>query len=77
MRVCIHLQVAAIQAEVSRRLRECERDLAKAEPALEAATNALQTLNKVVFKNVKRRGKKNLYNLCKCTLYTLPFDYQV
>ncbi|XP_051721899.1 dynein axonemal heavy chain 11 [Ctenopharyngodon idella] len=46
-------KVAAIQAEVSRRLRECERDLAKAEPALEAATNALQTLNKINLTELK------------------------
>ncbi len=49
MRAFLHLQVAAMQAEVSRRLRECERDLAKAEPALDAATSALQTFNKVIF----------------------------
>lgn len=36
-----------MRAEVSRRLRDCECDLAKAEPALDAATSALQTLNKV------------------------------
>ncbi|XP_077065347.1 dynein axonemal heavy chain 11 [Siphateles boraxobius] len=46
-------KVAAMQAEVSRRLRECERDLAKAEPALEAATTALQTLNKVNLTELK------------------------
>ncbi|XP_043117616.1 dynein axonemal heavy chain 11 [Puntigrus tetrazona] len=46
-------KVAAIQAEVSRRLRECEHDLAKAEPALEAATAALQTLNKVNLTELK------------------------
>ncbi|KAL1259213.1 hypothetical protein QQF64_009790, partial [Cirrhinus molitorella] len=46
-------KVAAMQAEVSRRLRECERDLAKAEPALEAATAALQTLNKVNLTELK------------------------
>ncbi|XP_016337659.1 dynein heavy chain 11, axonemal [Sinocyclocheilus anshuiensis] len=46
-------KVAAMQAEVSRRLRDCERDLAKAEPALEAATAALQTLNKVNLTELK------------------------
>ncbi|KAI2655454.1 Dynein axonemal heavy chain 11 [Labeo rohita] len=46
-------KVAAMQVEVSRRLRECERDLAKAEPALEAATAALQTLNKVNLTELK------------------------
>lgn len=44
---CVSVQVAAIQAEVTLRQRDCERDLAKAEPALEAATAALDTLNKV------------------------------
>ncbi|KAJ6666585.1 hypothetical protein lerEdw1_020308 [Lerista edwardsae] len=39
-------KVAAIQAEVSRKQKECEDDLVKAEPALVAATAALNTLNK-------------------------------
>ncbi|XP_051576917.1 dynein axonemal heavy chain 11 [Myxocyprinus asiaticus] len=46
-------KVAAMQAEVSRRLRDCQSDLAKAEPALEAATAALQTLNKVNLTELK------------------------
>nr|XP_055065627.1 dynein axonemal heavy chain 11 isoform X2 [Misgurnus anguillicaudatus] len=46
-------KVAAMQAEVSRRLRDCESDLAKAEPALEAATAALQTLNKINLTELK------------------------
>ncbi|XP_009290539.2 dynein axonemal heavy chain 11 isoform X1 [Danio rerio] len=46
-------KVAAMQAEVSRRLKECEKDLAKAEPALDAATAALQTLNKVNLTELK------------------------
>lgn len=41
------LQVAVIQTEVSARQKECEDDLAKAEPLLTAATAALHTLNKV------------------------------
>lgn len=40
-------QVAVIQTEVSARQKECEDDLAKAEPLLTAATAALHTLNKV------------------------------
>lgn len=40
-------QVAVMQTEVSARQRECEDDLAKAEPLLTAATAALHTLNKV------------------------------
>ncbi|XP_066487525.1 dynein axonemal heavy chain 11 [Tiliqua scincoides] len=39
-------KVAAIQAEVSHKQKECEDDLVKAEPALVAATAALNTLNK-------------------------------
>ncbi|KAA0703060.1 Dynein beta chain, ciliary [Triplophysa tibetana] len=46
-------KVAAMRAEVSRRLRDCECDLAKAEPALDAATAALQTLNKVNLTELK------------------------
>lgn len=45
---CCFVQVAAIQAEVSVRQRDCENDLAKAEPSLTAATAALHTLNKVL-----------------------------
>ncbi|MGH0148390.1 UNVERIFIED_CONTAM: hypothetical protein FKN15_039512 [Acipenser sinensis] len=40
-------KVAAIQAEVSAKQKDCEDDLSKAEPALVAATAALNTLNKV------------------------------
>ena len=36
-----------INEEVSKKQRDCERDLAKAEPALQAAVDALNTLNKV------------------------------
>ena len=39
--------MTAIQTEVSQKQRECEADLLKAEPALEAATAALNTLNRV------------------------------
>ncbi|KAJ8290699.1 hypothetical protein GJAV_G00016460 [Gymnothorax javanicus] len=46
-------KVSAIQAEVSMKQRECETDLAKAEPALEAATAALDTLNKVNLTELK------------------------
>lgn len=44
--VCF-VQVAVIQAEVLVKQKECEDDLAKAEPLLTAATAALYTLNKV------------------------------
>lgn len=40
-------RVAIIEAEVAKRRKECEEDLVKAEPALEAAKEALNTLNKV------------------------------
>ncbi|ETE63288.1 Dynein heavy chain 11, axonemal, partial [Ophiophagus hannah] len=47
------IQVVAIQAEVSRRQKECEDDLMKAEPALVAASAALNTLNKVNLSELK------------------------
>lgn len=40
-------KVAIIEAEVAKRRKECEEDLVKAEPALVAAKEALNTLNKV------------------------------
>ncbi|XP_066570660.1 dynein axonemal heavy chain 11 [Amia ocellicauda] len=46
-------KVAAIQAEVSVKQKDCETDLAKAEPALVAATSALNTLNKVNLTELK------------------------
>ncbi|XP_071071224.1 dynein axonemal heavy chain 11 [Dasypus novemcinctus] len=46
-------KVAAIQTEVSQKQRECEADLAKAEPALVAATAALDTLNRVNLTELK------------------------
>lgn len=41
-------KVACIAVEVSQKQRDCEEDLAKAEPALVAAQEALNTLNKVM-----------------------------
>ncbi|KAG8139083.1 hypothetical protein E2320_001864 [Naja naja] len=46
-------KVVAIQVEVSRRQKECEDDLMKAEPALVAASAALNTLNKVNLSELK------------------------
>ncbi|XP_074840744.1 dynein axonemal heavy chain 11 isoform X2 [Carettochelys insculpta] len=46
-------KIATIQAEVTLRQRECEHDLVKAEPALVAATAALDTLNKVNLTELK------------------------
>uniref|UniRef100_A0A3P8TGW6 Dynein, axonemal, heavy polypeptide 9 like n=1 Tax=Amphiprion percula TaxID=161767 RepID=A0A3P8TGW6_AMPPE len=40
-------RVAAIQAEVTKQQQETEEDLAKAEPALQAANTALNTLNRL------------------------------
>nr|XP_054595116.1 dynein axonemal heavy chain 11 [Nothobranchius furzeri] len=40
-------KVAAIQAEVTKQQQETENDLAKAEPALQAANTALNTLNRL------------------------------
>lgn len=40
-------KVAAIAVVVTGKQRDCEKDLAKAEPALIAAQEALNTLNKV------------------------------
>lgn len=42
-------QVAAMQAEITLKQRDCESDLAKAEPSLAAAVEALNTLNKVQY----------------------------
>lgn len=41
------IQVAAIQASVTKQQQDTEADLAKAEPALQAANAALNTLNRV------------------------------
>ena len=40
-------RVAVIMLEVKQKQKDCEEDLAKAEPALAAAQEALNTLNKV------------------------------
>ena len=40
-------KVSVIAEEVGKKQRDCETDLAKAEPALKAAQEALNTLNKV------------------------------
>ena len=40
-------KVQVINEQVTKKAEECERDLAKAEPALLAAQEALNTLNKV------------------------------
>lgn len=45
------VQVAAIQAKVTKQQQETEEDLAKAEPALQAANAALNTLNRVKYQS--------------------------
>lgn len=47
-------KVAAIAVVVSGKQRDCEEDLAKAEPALIAAQEALNTLNKVSYSLIPR-----------------------
>ncbi|XP_041939413.1 dynein heavy chain 9, axonemal [Alosa sapidissima] len=49
-------KVAVIAVEVSRKQRDCEEDLAKAEPALVAAQEALNTLNKNNLTELKSFG---------------------
>ena len=44
-------KVTAINQEVELKAKDCQADLAKAEPALEAAKEALNTLNKVGVSN--------------------------
>ncbi len=46
-------KVQVITEEVSRKQKDCEEDLAKAEPALKAAQEALNTLNKVRFRRCR------------------------
>lgn len=43
-------KVGVIAEEVSKKQQDCEEDLVKAEPALLAAQEALNTLNKVLFR---------------------------
>ncbi|XP_069552287.1 dynein axonemal heavy chain 11 [Brachyistius frenatus] len=46
-------KVAAIQAEIAVKQKDCKNDLAKAEPSLTAATAALDTLNKMNLTELK------------------------
>ena len=50
-------KVQKINIEVSKKQRDCETDLAKAEPALKAAGAALDTLNKANLTELKSFGK--------------------
>lgn len=49
--------MAKITADVTKKQQDCERDLAKAEPALKAAEAALNTLNKANLTELKSFGK--------------------
>jgi dynein heavy chain len=50
-------KVAKINEEVTKKQRDCEQDLARAEPALKAAAEALNTLNKANLTELKSFGK--------------------
>ena len=50
-------KVQKINIEVSKKQKDCETDLAKAEPALKAAATALDTLNKANLTELKSFGK--------------------
>ena len=50
-------KVAKITTDVTKKQQDCERDLAKAEPALKAAEAALNTLNKANLTELKSFGK--------------------
>ena len=50
-------KVAKIAEEVTKKQKDCERDLARAEPALKAASEALNTLNKANLTELKSFGK--------------------
>ena len=50
-------KVAKINEEVTKKQKDCERDLARAEPALKAAAAALDTLNKANLTELKSFGK--------------------
>lgn len=54
MYVSVIFQVEAIQAKVTKQQQETEEDLAKAEPALQAANTALNTLNRVKCFNTRK-----------------------
>lgn len=59
-------KVAQINVEVTKKQADCERDLAKAEPALLAAKEALNTLNKV---HSFSKGIKHSYNFVYRKVY--------
>lgn len=68
------MKVAKINEEVSKKQQDCERDLAKAEPALLAAKEALNTLNKV---NIKTLCIGILLCFCVPLTYVYAYTYVV
>ena len=59
--------MAKINEEVTKKQMDCEKDLEKAEPALQAAQDALNTLNKVplIFQNFSIQSINNFYQSVK------------
>lgn len=76
-------KVAAIAVVVSGKQRDCEEDLAKAEPALLAAQDALNTLNKVSRSrdislrliDLLRHRLPRLFSLFKCSFSLFDFVF--
>lgn len=60
--------VAVIAEEVSKKQKDCEEDLLKAEPALLAAQEALNTLNKANLTELKSFGSPPGNNLRVCCI---------
>lgn len=70
-------KVAAIAVVVSGKQRDCEEDLAKAEPALLAAQDALNTLNKVSCTLNALLGHINLFRHASISssIFIFPFFF--
>ncbi|KAK3590847.1 hypothetical protein CHS0354_024585 [Potamilus streckersoni] len=66
-------KVSKINEEVSKKQRDCEQDLAKAEPALQAAKEALNTLNKNNLTELKSFGSPPpaVINVCAAVMCLL------
>lgn len=64
----------AIQASVTKQQQETEDDLAKAEPALQAANTALNTLNRVVNPNKLCLPHSVIDAFIKCHVVYKLFD---
>lgn len=68
-------KVAVIAEEVSKKQKDCEEDLTKAEPALLAAQEALNTLNKANLTELKSFGSPpgSYISISKCLYYFVIF----